>query len=74
MELTEKLALVHNSIMNLIIDSEIEPHMAMSVLMKMSASFANTVGMKQAEFLSAADLTYKIESFVRSNTDNLTMH
>mgnify|MGYP006269150221 CR=1 FL=1 len=65
---------LHNEIMDLIHDADVHPHVAMSVLMKLSASIASMINMTQGDFLRAADLTYKIESFVQSDTDDLTMH
>lgn len=65
---------LHNEIMDLIHDADVHPHVAMSVLMKLSASIASMIGMKQGDFLRAADLTYKIESFIQSDSDDLTMH
>ena len=65
---------LHNEILELIHDADINPHIAMSVLMKLSATIANMIGMKQGDFLRAADLTYKIESFIQSDKDDLTMH
>lgn len=65
---------LHNEILEVISDADMSPQMVLSVLMKLSASLGNMVGMSQGDFLRAADMTYKIENFIQSDTDDLTMH
>ena len=71
--MSEKIVDLFNDIIDLMSESEVPSPIAFSVLMKLSALTALHSDMKRADFLRAADMVFKIESFIVEDVKNLPM-
>lgn len=56
-----------------LIETDMEPRLAFSVLMKLSAMAGCEAGMNHADFLRAADIVYKLETFSVADIKDLPM-
>jgi len=71
--MSENVIDLFNDISEIINESEVPTPIVFSVLMKLAALGAVYSEMSRADFLRAADMVYKIESFVAEDIKNLPM-
>lgn len=62
-----------NQLSDVVSDSDVDPAVIASVLLKLAALGALHTSMTRSDFLRAADMVYQIESFIRADTKDLPM-
>ena len=62
-----------NDLSDVVRDSDVDPAVVASVLLKLAALGAIYSGMTRSDFLRAADMVFQIESFITEDTKDLPM-